>query len=58
MRKDDMPDGYCPNCVKRGLNKRKGNNNWIYQMVPYEDWQHIQSITTKDYTKGIFKETG
>ena len=23
-----------------------------------EDYQHMTSITTKDYTKGIFKETG
>ena len=38
-------------------NKRKGNNNWAYQMIPYEDWKHLQSITDKDYTKGIFKET-
>ena len=41
--------------------KAKKQPHWTeYKKIPYEDWQHIQSITTsiKDYTAGIFKETG
>ena len=37
--------------------KAKKQPHWTeYKKIPYEDYQHMTSITTKDYTKGIFKQ--
>ena len=44
---------------KRPRYKPAKRVHWTeYKKIPYEDWKHLQSITSKDYTKGIFKETG
>jgi len=50
-----------------GFNHTKGNTPYKYyrdkewiqsQLIPYDDYKHLNSINAKDYTKGIFKETG
>lgn len=36
---------------------KKRKRAFRYQMIPYEDWKHLQSINTPDRTKGL-KITG
>ena len=44
---------------KRKQTKVQAIKEWVKtKRIPYNDWQHLQSIISKDYTKGIFKETG
>jgi predicted NAD/FAD-dependent oxidoreductase len=31
--------------------KRKDKKNWVYQMIPYEDYKHLKSINEKDRTE-------
>ena len=36
--------------------KEQAIKAWIKtKAIPYEDYKHLQSITAKDYTKGVVK---